>query len=220
MPLLSASYSLNEEDLWDMSIGQRDSRLIQLRNQLFGSRVSLTALCPLCNQRVEWENDLKAVLLPSAFSGEPKKDFELDQDGFRIRFRLPTCHDIRKLNPQRPPEKNSQQLISQCLLRAFKNESECELADLPESIVDAMEQRISEEDSQADIRFLLNCPSCFHKWESRFDIVSFLWAEINSWAVHLVREVYILAKSFGWAEQDILHMSTQRRQMYIEMSLS
>src|SRR5664279_4385689 len=105
MPLLGAYYSLNEDDLWNMSIGQRDVRLIHVRNLLFGSRLSLTALCPVCNQRVEWENDLKTVLLQSEISAESDKDFEFDQDGYRIRFRLPTCHDIKMLNPQNPPEK-------------------------------------------------------------------------------------------------------------------
>ncbi len=50
-----------------------------------------------------------------------------------------------------------------------------------------------------------------------FDIVSFLWNELNAWAIRTLREVHILASAYGWSETDILAMSPWRRQFYLEV---
>jgi hypothetical protein len=64
---------------------------------------------------------------------------------------------------------------------------------------------------------LLTCPNCCNQWEGQFDIASYLWTEINTWARHMLQEVYLLARAFGWSEYAILTMSPQRRQLYLEM---
>ena len=76
---------------------------------------------------------------------------------------------------------------------------------------------MSEEDPQADIRMNLICPACTNKWETRFDIVGYLWAEIDNWAYRLMGEVVVLARAFGWQEKDIVNMSARRRHLYIQM---
>ena len=63
----------------------------------------------------------------------------------------------------------------------------------------------------------LNCADCGHRWVSAFDIVSFLWSEIDNWAKRLLREVCALATALGWREADILAMSAQRRQLYLQI---
>lgn len=63
----------------------------------------------------------------------------------------------------------------------------------------------------------LTCPSCNHGWHALFDIVSFFWSEIQSWASRIMREVHLLASAYGWRETDILAMSPLRRRLYLEM---
>jgi len=65
----------------------------------------------------------------------------------------------------------------------------------------------------------LSCPVCRQNWRLSFDIGAFLWAEINSLAKRLLREVHTLARAYGWREADILSMSATRRQAYIELVL-
>jgi hypothetical protein len=50
-----------------------------------------------------------------------------------------------------------------------------------------------------------------------FDIVPYLWTEINAWAMRLLREIHSLATAYGWREADILAMSAVRRHWYLEM---
>jgi hypothetical protein len=88
---------------------------------------------------------------------------------------------------------------------------------LPADVLGAVEDQMAAADPQADVRLALSCPACGHQWQEVFDIVSFLWGEVQAWALRLLREVHTLASAYGWSEADILALSPQRRQMYLEM---
>jgi hypothetical protein len=72
-------------------------------------------------------------------------------------------------------------------------------------------------DPQANIRLSLTCPACSHQWHGTFDIVTYFWNEINAWAQGVLRDVHMLAATYGWRESDILALSPWRRQFYLEM---
>ncbi|MHC4352435.1 MAG: phage baseplate protein, partial [Planctomycetota bacterium] len=59
--------------------------------------------------------------------------------------------------------------------------------------------------------------TCRHKWQKVFDIVTFLWEEISLHAKGLLQEVHSIASVYGWREDDILSMSSARRQYYLHM---
>ena len=63
----------------------------------------------------------------------------------------------------------------------------------------------------------LDCPACGAHWQSVFDIVTFLWGEIEDWAQRLLYDVHLLASAYGWSERDIVAMTPRRRRMYLEM---
>ena len=89
---------------------------------------------------------------------------------------------------------------------------------LPETALQAMVREMERADPQSNLHIRLACPACGHRWQALFDIVSFLWAEINHWAERTLRAVHVLAGAYGWREADILAMSPTRRQMYLEMA--
>lgn len=90
-------------------------------------------------------------------------------------------------------------------------------ADIPVEIVDAAIECMSEADRQADVWLDLTCPCCERRWKETFDIVSYLWSELQERAKELMREVHILASAYGWREAEILALSASRRQRYLEM---
>lgn len=215
--LLSVAATPGETDAALLSIGQRDIRLLQLREWLFGAQLANTAVCPKCGERVEWENEVSDFRLQPLLDGTTEKIFELGCGDYFIRFRLPNSKDLARLQDKFPHDDNAALLQRLCLLEAKKNNEPCEVSELPDSVWQAMETEISQADTQADITLLLNCPACKHEWAARFDIQQYLWTEINAWAKNLLQEVYILARYFGWGEQEILQMKPQRRQLYLEM---
>ena len=46
-----------------LSIGDRDARLLLLREWLFGPRLINITDCPECSMRIEWDTDIKDIRL-------------------------------------------------------------------------------------------------------------------------------------------------------------
>jgi hypothetical protein len=198
-----------------LSIGERDARLLQLREWMFGPRLFNTAHCPKCTAAVEWETDLNALYLQPLLPEQASKEFSLDIDGFLLHFRLLNSNDLLKAASGTASE--PREMLAPCILHVQHEQQPCQVDALPEPIWEALQQRMAEEDPQADIQMLVHCPVCAYGWQMPFDIMSYLWTEIDNWAKHMLQEVFILARAFGWAERDILNMSAQRRQLYLEM---
>jgi hypothetical protein len=80
-----------------------------------------------------------------------------------------------------------------------------------------MADAMAEADPLADIQLGMTCPFCDHRWRVVFDIVSFLWTEIEAWAWRMLADVHTLAQAYGWGEREILTLSPTRRQFYLDM---
>ncbi|PPS67825.1 MULTISPECIES: hypothetical protein [Streptomyces] len=63
-----------------------------------------------------------------------------------------------------------------------------------------------------------SCPDCGAAPLMPVDMGGLLWDRVASAASALVSEVAALAAAFGWREQDVLHMSPQRRRMYLRLA--
>lgn len=205
--LLSTACAADPEQIAALSIGERDARLLQLREWIFGPRLLNMAWCPHCAEQVEWEASVQQLRLQPCLQSDTAASRSLETAGYTIRYRLPNTLDICAAYT------NAAALLQRCILEVQPAGAPA----LPDDVSTALMQRMSEEDPQADIRMLLSCPACTHQWEALFDIASYLWAEVHQWAIRLLQEVSLLARAFGWSERDILNMSAQRRQLYLEM---
>ena len=151
----------------------------------------------------------------------------VEADGYVAAFRLPTSADLAAVHAEHEPLREttaaSQALLSRCLLdvRHIDGEqslgSDVALADLSPALVAAITATMEQADPQANVELALTCTACGHHWLAAFDIVSYLWSEVDNWARRVLREVHTLASAYGWSEGDILAMSPQRRQFYLGM---
>ena len=64
----------------------------------------------------------------------------------------------------------------------------------------------------------LNCSKCDAETLVVLDIGSFFWEEVAAAAERLLYEVFLLARSYGWNERDILAMGAARREYFMEMA--
>lgn len=217
--LLSKVYSTdNIDQVARLSIGERDARLLEVRECLFGKTLRNKAYCQKCSETIEWESDSSTLHLQDFRENLCRKKLELVQDDYYIKFRLLNSADLSNLTSiDYLTEDSYKKAISKCILSATKDNQEYDIKNLPESVWEALNDRMSEEDPQADIRMQFVCPNCNHSWEMNFDIGSYLWSEINVWAKKILEEVYLLAGFFRWSEKDILNMSSNRRRLYIDM---
>ena len=210
--LLALAYpELTRDQLAALTIGQRNGRLLALRQQMLGAQLNAYAECPQCREALEFSIDA-----PSLRSPEPAEQvFTLAVDGLDVRFRLPDSLDLAAVSNVPDPDAARGLLLQRCVLAARQSETEIAAAALPQTAVAALADAMSERDPQASQRFRLSCPACGHGWAALFDIVSYFWTEINAYAQRLLGEVHRLARAYGWREADILAMSSARREFYL-----
>lgn len=206
---------IDSETIAKLSIGERDARLLLLRERMFGSRLMNVADCPQCSERVEWESDIEDIRVQPSQQPGLSREFTFEADDFSIRFRLPNSIDISAVIADEPERPYPVKLLARCILEAHCENEACDLDGLPERVLKALNRRMEEEDTQADIHIALCCPYCNHRWEIQFDIVNYFWTEINNWAERMLLAVDKLAGAYGWSEHDILNMSPVRRQLYL-----
>jgi hypothetical protein len=203
------------EELAQLSIGQRDARLLSLREWTFGSHLSSLAVCPLCGERLEL--NFNVAELRAASVAETNEAICLEVDDYEARVRLPNSFDLAAVADSADNAASRRVLLERCLLSARQETEERVLEQLPAKVLDAIVEQMTNSDPQADVKLNLSCPQCEHQWQMVFDIASFFWSEVNAWAYRVLREVHALARAYGWREQDILALSPGRRQMYLEM---
>lgn len=214
--LTVAHPEIQPDDLLELSIGQRDHRLLQLRENLFGQQLLNSAVCPECGQRIEWENDI------TEFSAQPQSntasnEFDFETNDYTFRFRLPNSLDIASTTNNESMESAQKILLSRCLIKIEHSGESRNAGQLPSSIIEKLNQQIEAQDPHANIQIQLNCPECSHNWNTVFDIASFLWSEVNDWAQKMLQIVHLLAAGYGWNEKEILQLSPVRRQLYLGM---
>ena len=108
-------------------------------------------------------------------------------------------------------------LLKRCVEVARFGAQSIDPAALPEEVVSAVGAGMAEADPQAEIKIAMTCPACSHEWAAVFDVLPYLWGEIEDWAQRLLREVHALPVAYGWGEREILAMSSLRRRMYLDM---
>jgi len=198
-----------------LSIGQRDAELLRLREALWGPRMAAIAACPGCREKLELTLDTREILSDSNQS-EPG-EISLSLAEYNVTFRLPTTLDVVAAEAEMSPESARSLILDRCLLSAQQGTAPLKCEQLPAEVVAGIVQSMADADPLADIQLKLNCPACKHSWRAAFDIVSFLWTEIEAWASRTLSEVHTLARAYGWRERDILALSPTRRQFYLEM---
>jgi hypothetical protein len=215
--LASACPAAAREALAELSIGQRDACLLEVRERLFGTELSSLADCPGCAEQLELNfrtSDVRVSLTPK------EQPLSIERSAYELSFRLPNSLDLMALPAGASVAEMRGKLFDRCLLRIERSAKPLPLessAEIPVEIVDAVIECMSEADRQADVRLDLTCPCCELRWKATFDIVSYLWSELQERAMHLMREIHLLASAYGWREGEILALSSSRRQRYLEM---
>ncbi len=214
--LLSAVYpNQTTEQLAQLSLGQRDAQLLTLREKTLGSQIASLVSCPNCGNSLELNFAVSDILVPNLL--EQTNNLLLETEDYEIEFRLPNSLDLAKVIHLSDVSAVASQLLKHCILSSKYQNQPVTVEEIPAQIIQALIKQMEQADPQADISLDLNCPHCGHQWLASFDILTFFWQEITAWVQRILREVHSLASAYGWREADILAMSPQRRQIYLEM---
>jgi hypothetical protein len=200
--------------LAQLPIGQRDAQLLSLREWLFGTPLVGVVSCPQCGERLQLTLSTPELHVTPGVGSDV---LSLTIADYSIRYRLPNSADLLALAKCDSAEAGRTLLLNRCLQTVQRDNVDQVIDALPADVIEAITAHMAQADPRADLQFDLNCPVCRYRWLAAFDVVAFLWNEIDSWAHRVLRDVHILASAYGWSEVDILTMSATRRQSYLDL---
>ena len=205
------------EEIGQLSVGQRDARLMDLRRSIFGPRIEGMATCPECSESLELALDCDDLSVDAGpVSGA---HLSISHATYDIQVRLPNGRDLALLAVGEHCEIDDARdwLLERCLVSANRGGESITAHELPAEITRVIAEKMGEADPQADLQLSLCCPQCGYAWQMQFDIVSYFWSEVDAWAKRMLSEVHVLASTYGWSEREIVRMSANRRQFYIDL---
>src|SRR5437773_2174122 len=90
-----------------LTIGERDARLLALREMTFGSELTGLTNCPECDEEIELSFSCSEIRPPAETA--PPSELAVESNGREVRFRLPTSADLLTV-------RTPQELLERCLL--------------------------------------------------------------------------------------------------------
>lgn len=197
-----------------VSVGERDRQLLRLREQLFGPKVEATTRCPECGNQLELTftaRELESTV--AAPQGEER--LKVVSGEYEVEYRLPNTADLLEIANDSGQSLTA--LLARCVVARHRN-GPVQSTDLPAAVIEKLSNSMAEADPYAEIQIAMDCAGCSHRWSMVFDVVSYLWSEIEDWAERMLRDVHSLASAYGWSERDIVGMSALRRRLYLELA--
>lgn len=197
-----------EATLLAMPVGRYNAQLLTLHRWHFGPSLTAVTACSACNGTVEVTLDVTSLCqqhgdLPAAW-------LEINLGDDVIRFRVPTLGDLIATGAAATVEEGSQLLVQRCLERPPD--------ELPPAALAAVTASMETADPLALIELGGTCPHCGHTWSAFLDVATLVWREVQHWAQRTLQDVHLLARAYGWREDEILRLSPVRRQTYLQMA--
>jgi len=216
--LASADPAGSRAGLADLSLAERDGRLWDLRESLFGSQIEAQVRCPHCAHALTFACGVDDLRSPVPAAERPW--VALDHRGRTLHFRLPSSRDLAAVADVSDPENARRQLAIRCLVEPAGID-ENHLGDFfsAERLAD-LGRQMTTLHPQAETRVHFTCPECSKTWSDVVDVADFLWAEFSAQARQLLLEVDALARVYGWTETEVLSLSPARRAAYLKLATS
>lgn len=204
--LAAANPEERPEALLALPIGAFNASLLTLYADCFGATFTAVTTCTGCGELIEATLDVASLC---ASHNDPPPWLEVVDDAGAVRFRSPTLGDLLAAGEATSLDAAEQTILARCLETSTRSLSPATLA----AVTDAMEHA----DPLAVIELDGACPHCQRPWSAALDVATFVWRQVHQWAQRTLQEIHLLARAYGWGEDEILRLSAGRRQAYLQM---
>ncbi len=180
---------LSADDAVALTVQARESRLLDILENCFGSELEASAACPVCGAALDVP--LRTGSLRQPPIGDGDAGFPRSPTGADLRA-IEDCHDLEQARAL---------LLARCGINPAEET--------------AAIAALAMENAQADVHLALRCAVCGHQWEAQFEAGVFVWKRVERLAADLIRQVHALARAYHWTEEAILAMPERRRARYL-----
>jgi hypothetical protein len=204
-----------------LTVGQQNERLLRFRARTFGDRLDCLVECPACGDALELTVHASELLAGVDTHHDARQDGALpelwiDTPAGELRFHPPTVGDILAAVDGAAAGGGGNAAPAALLAHCIDSPAATPLAFTPE-LEEEVAQRMLQADPLADVELALACPTCAHAWTAPLDVPTWIWTELDAWALRTLAHVHRLAAAYGWTEAEVLSLSPSRREAYLEM---
>lgn len=199
-------------------LGARNAALLAVRNAVFDPAWPLRSRCPDCAAEVEFAVDSLALARELADMKPPDSPAAVHWRERPVELRAPTVQDLRGVSAHADRRAAARALLARCAAGPHAEQADgADPMELDDRAIDELGRRIEALDPAAVVGFALSCPECGHGWSAAVDIAEALWSELRLAAERTLTDVDALARAYGWAEHEVLHLSPARRAAYLQL---
>lgn len=197
-----------------LCLGEREDRLFALHAAWFGDRMDCLTNCPSCGETVEFALSVDALRQrpPPVDPAEVR----LVAGDLAATVRLPDSLDLAAAAREATPARAREALLRRCVVELQRGGSPLTPGDLDEPERVALSEAIGEADPRAETLLETACPRCGHAWTAPLDLVAYLWGRVDREAEQLLDAVDVLARVYGWSEDEVFHLTPTRRRLYLQ----
>ena len=200
------------------TLGERNTRLLALHAQLFGSELALLSHCLACGTAAQFSADCDALAAQTPARHDASSSHHLKAHGHTIEFRLPGSTDIAAVAGAPDDDEFASELLARCVLACSRDGARVQTHELPAPVLEALSQHMELLDPAANVSFALECPQCAVHWDARLDVGQLVWQKLQAAAERVLLDVDALARAYGWTEPEVLRLSPTRRAAYLQLA--
>jgi hypothetical protein len=215
LALAAAAPSADAEELAGLPLGRRDARLLALHTALAGPLLDAIAPCPVCGEQAEFAVDADTLLRQADDAAPPAP---MEMDGYLVEWRPPDSRDLAAAAAGSGVAAAEATLLSRCVTVTRERNGEVEPTRLPARVRDELSRAMAQADPLAEVLANVTCAACGTAFVADLDVGAFVWAEIETRARRLLREVDTLARAYGWTETEVLALGERRRAAYLALA--
>lgn len=224
---------VTEDVARNLLIADRQYLLLKLRQATFGNRVQATVSCPWpgCGKKVDIDFSITDIPIKESVEKGPLFKMELSAEAaiqgsngkqYRtVSFRLPNGSDQESISPLLSENEALAltRLLERCIysIGSLKNHGSDLISRLSPMARLEIEKQMAAAAPHVELDMGANCPECNREFTIPFDLHDFFFGELRNSIDLLYREVHYLAYHYHWSEGEIMGMSREKRQKYIEV---
>lgn len=216
---------VSEDHVRQLTIGDRERLVFAICISTFSEEMDLVSRCPFeeCGALSEMTLNLNELVYLNP-DNKPADSFEINastNDGpLTVHFRMPTGYDQEKAGQQlikTPDAPVEQELIEACILEVRNNQEKIfPNQHLLQVLKPQIEAAWSALDPASDPFAKINCPECGRDYTAILDALSLLLTGLENRG-DLFDQVHRLARVYHWSEGEVLSLTFDRRQRYLDI---
>lgn len=206
---LAAATGDDAVDGW--TVGRAHAAVLSLQEALAGP-LDATVTCPGCGEVVEFMLDPAAVRTSVEHAAPPTP---VAHDGWHVRWRPVTLGLLRWAGQAGDVAAADARLLAGVVEQVKTPDGgEADIAELPDDVRVAVEAAVAATDPLVEVVVSVRCAACATGLEAEVDLAAHTAAALAARAVALLDDVAVLARAYGWTEDEVLALPAWRRVAY------